>query len=480
LPEQAAPTALSRRLVLILALACGVGVANVYFPQAITPLLAKDFQVSEGAAAFVATTAQLGYAIGIFFLVPLGDRLRRRLLIATMFAVVAIGLLLAGTASSLTLLYLFTAVVGAATVVPQVLIPMAADLAPTGQAGRVVGTLSGGLVGGILLARTFGGTLGQWLGWRAPYLIAGALAVLLTMVLLRVTPTTKSNTAHSYPALLATSARLFLSQPDLRRSGMYQAALFGGFSAAWTSVALFLTGPSYGYGTGVVGALAFVGAASVFCVPMAGRLIDRRGSDAVSVLCFAGALVAAAILLTGSLGGVAGLLGLAVGLLLLDVSMQSSQVANQARIFALLPSARSRLNSVYMTCAFLGGSLGSWLGARVYLDLGWNAVCGLLAAAALTALARHLIHQLRMARRTPAALPVAAPVATLAALPVAAPVATLAALPVAAPVATLAALPLAAPVIVPVATPVAAPDGASPADVKLSPIEDDTCSGGQI
>ncbi len=407
-PATPASGPLNSRLVAVLALACGVGVANVHFPQAVTPLLARDFRISEGAAAFVATSAQLGYAIGIFFLVPLGDRLPRRPLIATLFAVVAAGLMLAGSTSSIALLYLFTVVVGAATVVPQVLIPMAADLADPGRAGRVVGTLSGGLVGGILLARTFGGTLGQWLGWRAPYLIAGGLALLLTAVLARVVPATRTDVRQSYPALLATSARLLLRQPDLRRSGLYQAAVFGAFSAAWTSVALFLTGPAYGYGTSVVGLVAFVGAATVVAVPVVGRLIDRFGPDAVSGWCFAGVLASAALLLTGSIGGWPGLVGLTAGLLVLDVSMQSSQVANQARIFALVPGARSRLNSVYMTCAFLGGSAGSAVGARVYLDLGWNAVCALVALAAAIALGRHLAHR-RAARRPTTTPPVAVP-----------------------------------------------------------------------
>jgi predicted MFS family arabinose efflux permease len=384
---------LSPRLVLVMALACGVGVANAYFPQAITPLLAADLHVSGSAATSVATMAQVGYALGIFFLVPLGDRLSRRPLVAGLFGLVAIGLFLSGTLSSLPLLYTFSAVVGAATVVPQVLIPMAADLADKKNAASVVGMLQGGLLGGILLARAFGGTLGEWLGWRAPYLVAGVLAVLLAAILVLALPKTKSASQHTYPALLGTSLRLFATLPDLRRSCFYQGLLFGGFTAAWTSIALLITGPSYGYGTSVVGLVALVGAGSVFMVPAAGRWIDRRGSDIVNLVCIIGVVLAAALLLTGLLGGIAGLIGLIVGMLLLDVSVQSSQVANQARIFALVPGARSRLNSAYMTCVFVGGSVGSWVGARIFVGLGWGAVCGLLAAAAVIALIRHLLYK---------------------------------------------------------------------------------------
>ena len=380
----------SRRLILIMALACGIGVANAYFPQAITPLLARDLSISESAASAVATMTQLGYAAGILLLVPLGDRLPRRPLIATMFGIVAVGLFLAGSSSSLAPLYLFCAIVGAATVVPQILIPMAADLTDKQNAGRVVGTLQGGLLAGVLLARAFGGILGQLLGWRAPYLVAGAIAILLAIVLVVRLPTTRSQSRDSYPALLGTSLRLLRTQPALRRSCFYQFLLFGGFTAAWTSIALFLTGPSFGYGTSVVGFVALVGAGSVFMVPPAGRQIDRRGPDVVNLVCFGGVILAAAVLLTGLRHGIAGLIGLIVGMLLLDVSVQTSQVANQARVFALVPGARSRLNSVYMTAVFLGGTVGSWIGARLYLSVGWGALCALVAGAGALALLRHL------------------------------------------------------------------------------------------
>jgi predicted MFS family arabinose efflux permease len=265
---------------------------------------------------------------------------------------------------------------------------MAADLA--GGKASTVGVLQGGLLGGVLLARTFGGVLGQWLGWRAPYLVAGVLAVLLAVVLAIALPSTASGTRRSYPALLGTTLALVKEQPALRRSGLYQALLFGGFSAAWTSIALLLTGPAYRYGTGIVGVVALVGAASVLIVPMTGRLIDRRGPDIVNTLCFVGLGIAALVLLAGLIHGPVGLAGLIVGMLLMDVSVQSSQVANQARIFALVPTARSRLNSAYMTAVFLGGSAGSWVGVRVYLSFGWAGVCALVALAGLAALVTHI------------------------------------------------------------------------------------------
>ena len=206
--------------------------------------------------------------------------------------------------------------------------------------GAVTGTLLGGLIGGILLARVFGGGLGQWLGWRAPYLVAAALVLLLAITLALALPTTAPTSNERYPALLAAAPRLLLAEPDLRRSCFCQALSFGGFSAAWTSVALYVTGSGYHRGTSTVGVIALVGAASMICTPIAGRVPDRRGPDRVSLVCMLGTLAAAALLTSGDLGSLVGLAGLAAGMLVLDAAMQSGQVANQARIFALAPTLR--------------------------------------------------------------------------------------------------------------------------------------------
>ncbi|MET7702652.1 MFS transporter [Streptomyces sp. NPDC005485] len=390
LPSSASPT-LSRRLILLLSIACGIAVANVYFPQAVSPLIADDLHVTAESAAVVVTCAQLGYAAGIFLLVPLGDRLRHRGLVTTLLLLTGAGLVLAGTAGSLPVLAVASVLVGLTTVVPQILIPMAAGLTASERRGAVTGTLLSGLIGGILLARTFSGVLGQWLGWRAPYLVAAALLLVLALAMARALPRTTPATDQRYPALLAASLQLLRTEPLLRRSCQYQVLVFAAFSAAWTALALFVTGPRYDLGTPAVGVIALVGAASMFATPFAGRRVDRRGPDSVNLVCMVGAIAAGALLLTGNLGGAVGLIGLGAGMLLLDVAMQSGQVANQARIFALRPEARARLNTAYMTCAFLGGSAGSWLGVRAYSAFGWSGVCGLVALLSGLALVRHVL-----------------------------------------------------------------------------------------
>ncbi|WP_262060221.1 MFS transporter [Streptomyces sp. STR69] len=381
-----------RWVILVLSLACGVGVSTIYFPQAISSLVAADLGVSAGSAALVVTAAQFGYAAGIFLLVPLGDRLPHRPLIVTLLVLTAAGLLAASAAPSLPLLIAASAVTGVTTVVPQIITPMAAGLVPAERRGAVTGTLLSGLIGGILLARTFSGTLGERFGWRAPYIVAAVIVLALAAILSRAVPPTTPSTRHGYPALISAPLRLLRTEPDLRRSCLYQAMVFAGFSAAWTTLTLLVTGPTYGMGAQAVGILGLVGAASMFSTPLAGRLADRRGPDTVSLLAMLGTIASAALLVPAAGGGRAGLLTLAAGMLLLDVAVQSGQVANQARIFALRPEARARINTAYMTCAFLGGSAGSWLGVRTYDRFGWRGVTGLVAALAVVALGRHLHH----------------------------------------------------------------------------------------
>ncbi|MFI9586418.1 MFS transporter [Streptomyces sp. NPDC052236] len=382
---------MSRRMVLILAVTCAVAVGNIYFPQAVSPLVAAGLGVSPDSAALVVTATQVGYTAGIFLLVPLGDRLPHRTFLVTLLALTGVGLLAAGFAPTLTTLVAASALVGVTTVAAQIIAPLAAGLVAADRRGAVIGTLLSGSIGGMLLARTFSGTLGEWLGWRAPYLVAAVLVLLLATVLAFAVPVTTPPARRPYPALLAESLRLLRTEPDLRRSCLYQATIFAGFSAVWTCLALLLTSPAYGLGAQAVGILALVGAATMLCTPLAGRLVDHRGPDPVNLVCTLGVLVSAAVLTVGARGGALGLTALILGTLLLDVAMQCGMVANQARVFTLRPDAHSRLNTAYMTCAYLGGSAGSWLGVHAYSQSGWRGVCALVALLAALPLARHLV-----------------------------------------------------------------------------------------
>ncbi|MEV5878993.1 MFS transporter [Streptomyces sp. NPDC052101] len=380
----------SSRLVALLALVCGVAVGNVYFPQAVAPLMAAGLGVSPGAAAGVVTATQFGYAAGVFLLVPLGDRLPPRPLLVTLLTVTGAGLCAAAAAPALPPLLAASLLVGVATVVAPLAGPLAAGLVPAERRGVVGGTLLSGSLAGMLLSRTAGGALADRLGWRAPYVLAALLTFVAALLLARALPSVAPPSRQRYARLLAEPVRLLCTEPALRRSSFYQATVFAGFSAAWTGVALLLTGPVYGFGAAAVGLLALVNAVTMSVTPVAGRLVDRRGPDPVNLVCFLLVLTSAAVLALGGLGGTPGLLCLVTGTLLLDVGMQSGMVANQVRVYALAADVRSRLNTAYMTCAYLGGSLGSWLAARAYAWCGWSGVCALVALLTGLGLVRHL------------------------------------------------------------------------------------------
>ncbi|MET8759130.1 MFS transporter [Lentzea sp. NPDC004782] len=382
---------MTREMRWLLALACGVAVGNVYFPQAVTPLVAAGLRISADQAAVVITAAQIGYACGIFLLVPLGDRVPYRPLIATLFAVTGLGLAVAGFAPSLGPLFAAGVAVGLSTVIAPIIGPMVAGMVAPEQRGAASGTMLAGSIGGMLLARTVSGVLGEWLGWRAPYLVASGLAVVMAVALWRALPGGEPHTRQSIPDLLLEPLRLLRSEPELRRSCLYQATVFGAFSAVWGSVALLLTGPVYGFGAQSVGLLALVNVVTMVATPVAGRIVDRRGSDPVNLVCMLAVIGSAAVLAAGGSGGVGGLVALVLGTLVLDVAMQCGMVANSIRMYALSDTRRGRLNTAYMTCAYVGGAVGSWLGVRAHVLFGWRGVCALVALMTFVALARHLV-----------------------------------------------------------------------------------------
>ncbi|MCG6494428.1 MFS transporter [Kitasatospora sp. A2-31] len=381
-----------RRPVPLLAATCAVAVGNLYFPQAVGPLIATGLRASPDAAATVVTATQAGYTAGIVLLVPLGDRLPHRPYLLTLLSLSGLALLAAGCAPTLPLLLAASVLVGLTTIGAQIVGLLAATLVPAERRGAMIGALLSGSTGGMLLARAFGGSLGERFGWRTPYLAAAALVLLLVLALARTLPSTApASTRERYATLLVEPLRLLRAEPHLRRSCLYQATVFAGFSAVWACLAFLLTGPAYGLGAEALGLLALVGAATMVCTPVAGRLVDRHGPDPVNLVCLVGVLISAVLLVPGALGGPLGLTALTVGTLLLDVAMQCGMVANQARVQALGREAHGRLRTAYMTCAYLGGSAGSWLGARIWTQAGWWAVCALLALLAVLALTHHLV-----------------------------------------------------------------------------------------
>ncbi len=376
------PPGISQKMVWILSVACAMSVANLYYNQPLLADMGRTFSVSEGAVGFIATLAQLGFAAGLLFIVPLGDSFDRRNLITLTLIAVTISLLGVAFAPSIGLLAIASFIVGVTTVTPQIIVPFAASLAQPEQRGRVVGTVMSGLLIGILLARTVSGFVGAHLGWRAMYWIAAAMMVILAITLRVLLPKEKPRSSMSYARLLRSLLGLFRTEPVVRETGIFGALAFAAFSVFWVTLVFFLGTPPYHYGSEVAGLFGLVGVVGVLAASNVGKLADRIDPRIITGIMIGIALTAFLVFwLFGQM-----LWGLIVGVILLDLGTQGAHISNQARVFSLNAEARSRLNTIYMVAYFIGGSLGSLLGAYAWSIARWNGVCAvgtLLLAVAL-------------------------------------------------------------------------------------------------
>ncbi len=382
---------ISRSLVLLFAVSCGVSVANLYYAQPVLDDIAKSFGTSSGTAGLVVTSAQIGYAVGLALLVPLGDLLTRRWLVPLVLAVTAVGLVVSASAPDIGVLIAVGLVVGAGSVAAQILVPMAASLAEMEHRGHVVGVVMSGLLMGILLARTVSGVVAQASSWRVVYVMAAGLTVLLALVLARRLPGESDRPRMGYGTLLRSAARLLATESLLRRRALFGALGFAAFSVFWTTMAFLLAGAPYHYDDLTIGLFGLVGAGGALCANVAGRWADR-GWTRTTTLVFAGLVMVSFLPLWW---GRHDLTMLIVGILVLDVGVQGLQVTNQSIIYRLAPDARSRVNSAYMVCYFAGGAIGSAVGSSLYESHRWAGVCVLGAAIGIAATVAALVDGLR-------------------------------------------------------------------------------------
>ncbi len=385
-PPEPAPrdleTGLSRGLTLVLAAAAGLIVANLYYVQPLLDLVRASFGATQREVGFIATLTQLGYGAGMLLLVPLGDRYERRRLIVGMTFAVALALVAVTLAPTLPLLGLASFALGLTTMVPQLIVPFAAGLARPRARGRVVGTVMSGLLVGILLSRTLSGIVGAHLGWRAMYVIAAGLMLVVAVLLRLLLPRQEAEAKVPFGVLFRSLLTLVRDEPVLRRHAILGALTFAAFSVFWTTLAFHLATPPHHYGSEVVGAFGVVGVVGALAAPLVGRYSDAYPPRVVNGA--AVAIVLVAFFVFYAAGG--SLVGLGVGVVLLDLGAQSNHISNQTRIFGLDPPRRNRLNTVYMTSYFGGGALGSWLGAEAWSGAGWAGVTALGAALSIAAL----------------------------------------------------------------------------------------------
>jgi predicted MFS family arabinose efflux permease len=389
--DGAAARGIGRGLTFAMAAAAGVGVANIYYNQPMLGIMERD--LPGAATSLVPTATQLGYAAGLFLLVPLGDLVERRRLIVVQFVGLAAALALAAVAPGAILVVAASLLVGVLATVAQQIVPLAAHLATPARRGATVGTVMAGLLCGILLSRTLAGFVATHAGWREMFWLGVPMALGAGAVMAARLPRSVPDADLNYAGLIRSLGGLWRTFAALRRAAVTQALLFAAFSVFWTMLALHLQEPRFGLGADVAGLFGIVGAVGVLAAPVAGRIADRRGPQPVIVL--GAGLTLAAWAVFGLWGSIAGLV---VGVILLDFGVQSALVSNQHVIYALRPEARARLNTIFMGIMFLGGAAGSAAAMLAWRGGGWRAVTILGAALAGAGLVTQIVGARRAIR----------------------------------------------------------------------------------
>ena len=363
---------ISTWMTFLFAAACGLTVANLYYAQPLISLISADVGLGNAAASLIVTLTQGGYCAGLLLLVPLGDLLENRRLIVSSLGAVIVALILAACAPTAPLFLAAALLIGISTVAVQMLIPLAAHMAPDQIRGRVVGNVMSGLLAGIMLSRPISSFVANAFGWRAVFGGSAVAMLVLLLVLWRLLPQRRPDASHTYPELIGSLWTLLRDTPVLRRRAAYHAALFASFTLYWTIVPLLLAGPHYGFTQGGIGLFALAGAAGVLSAPIAGRMADKGWSRAATGVALASVFVGFAMAHFGADGA---LLPLLAGGVLLDLGVQANIVLGQRAIYSLGAHARSRLNGLYMALFFAGGAVGSAMSSYTYLHGGWTMIC---------------------------------------------------------------------------------------------------------
>ena len=368
--------------VLFMALCTGLIVANIYYCQPLVVLISKEFGVAESKAGTITFFTQIGYALGLLLFVPLGDMLekRKQIIFTTCLAVAA--LIMAAIASSLIMLNIAAVLIGCTSIVPQLILPLAAHLSPVQKRGKIIGTVMSGLLIGILLSRSFSGFIGAWLGWRVMFWIAAAITSVLLVAMSMVFPRAEPQFSGTYGSLMRSLVTLVKTEPLLREAAVINALTFSSFGLFWTTMVLYLSNAPFHFQSDQVGLFGLAAVAGALIAPLIGGTADK-GNPRVAIG-YGLMIVGGAFICFYAFGTT--VVGMVAGIILLDLGQQSVHVSNQARVYALQPAARNRLNTVFMTVSFIGTSIGSAIGLWAWDRAQWTGICAAGAIAITLAL----------------------------------------------------------------------------------------------
>src|SRR6202045_4918588 len=372
-PTSAGSGGLGNLQLVTMAVAAAATASNLYYCQPLLSQIAGSLHMTARETADVPMLTQVGYALGLLFLAPLGDMVERRGLATALLLIVTVALVGTASAPNARALLATSLLTGMFSVVPQVMAPMAAALAKPQAQGRAVGIVMGGLFIGILLARTVAGFVGTWFGWRAMFAVAAVMMVVMAAVLRAILPVSRPNARIRYRELLSSLGPLARKLPALRQAAVMSGFAFGAFSAYWTTLVFFLETPPYHYGAQMAGLLGLAGVTGALAAPAVGLVSDRGYPRLASGCALLIGMLAFGLLWT--LGG--RLAGLAIGGIVLDLGTQANLISNQTRVYRLIPEARNRINTVFMVTYFVGGALGTFLAGFAWSLWQWNGVCAL-------------------------------------------------------------------------------------------------------
>ncbi|MDX3927836.1 MAG: MFS transporter [Shinella sp.] len=368
--SQPGSAGISAALTFLFAVAGGAAVGNLYWAQPLLGEIAASFGTSTGAAGSLVTVTQIGYAIGVFLIVPLGDVVNRRRLIPAIMLCSAVALAASASAPSFIALIVSLAAVGLTTVTGQLLTPLAGDLAKPEQRGRVVGTVVSGLLTGILLSRTISGFIGDLFGWHAIYWLAAVISAVIAGLLAKALPSDPSRPAMPYRTLLSSVFAVVAKHRAVRVTLLLGATVFSVFTMFWTGLTFLLSSPPFSFSLTQIGLVGLVGLAGALGAQRTGALHDRGWSVYATG---AGLALSLASLVIAAVGSTS-LIAILLAVLVIDIAIQAVNVLNQTRMFSVDPTARSRLNTAFVTCNFIGGAIGSALAGLLWEAGGWQLI----------------------------------------------------------------------------------------------------------